>query len=150
MPTLSFGRIGEVIYVVHNARSPADDEWDAYLALCEQEKRSRPDAKVFLGLTITDGGAPNAAQRNRFRTILEGMNVRASVLTDSFTVRGVVTLMGMFVKNIEVYSGDDWRKAARNLDLPEANDVLLRDTLAAASAPIGPVKALASMVAWKP
>ncbi len=74
------GRI--VVTALHCARAPSDVEWDEYLAVLERALVDCGDGGLRLaGLTITDGGAPNAGQRRRVATIFADRRMRSAAVS---------------------------------------------------------------------
>src|SRR5205823_3860864 len=76
---------GEIMVVIHTSSPPSDAEWKEYmdgLASC--------DLLTMRSIVITDGGAPNSAQRKAINDLLQGRQVPGVVISPSAFVRGVV------------------------------------------------------------
>lgn len=87
----------DLIVALHNDIACSDAEWDSYLALLIPYKVKRRATDRLRGFTLTDGGGPNAKQRNRLvqtvDTTLESKLFRGAVISESATIRGIVTAL---------------------------------------------------------
>jgi hypothetical protein len=117
-----------VIYALHPSAPPNNADWDRYVDMVAAAVASQN--AVFdrlLGFTVTDGGAPNAAQRKRLvDRVMQGQRPRAVIITDSILVRGVVTAFSWLARTeFSVFKPSDIRQALREVRLPA--DVVLSD-----------------------
>jgi hypothetical protein len=104
---------GAIVIVVENAISPTVEEWNAYCAKVEATlHRTKPR-----GIALTDGGGPNAAQRNQINELLAGREAPSAVVTDSLMVRGIVTALSWFNKQTAAFSPLAITKALRHVDV---------------------------------
>ncbi len=117
MPNMTFKFLpsasgGGLMLVAHTPRPPRDAEWEPYY-----EEMVKHDPGQLLHLVFTDGGGPSAAQRKRVNEYLQGRASRASVITTSTMVRGVVTALGWFNSQIKTYAPKDLEAALKHLDM---------------------------------
>ncbi|MBX7194140.1 MAG: hypothetical protein K1X94_18950 [Sandaracinaceae bacterium] len=108
--SFAFSMQGDLGIVVHTHRDPSPEEWSGLV-----EALGRIDLDSFRTLSVTEGGAPNSAQREQVNRLLGGRQRPAAVLTNHLSVRGVVTALGWFNPLIRAFPTDG---------LPEALDYL--------------------------
>jgi hypothetical protein len=110
-----------VVLVVHDSNSPSDEEWDEY---CRNIGECLKDP-AGAGIALTDGGAPNAAQRERVRLQLAGRTPRSAVVSPSLLVRGVVTALRWYNPHTVAFSPANIRDAFHFLGLTssQANEL---------------------------
>src|SRR5262249_16125686 len=92
-----------VVVSLHSAENPADEEWEAYLAVIK-EAIDRLGLENVRAIAVTDGGAPSSAQRNRLNQLLGGRSVPGGVVTDSALVRGIVTALSWFNRAVKSFA----------------------------------------------
>ncbi len=93
MPAFKFRSAtrGERPYLVllHTAEVPADDEWSAYVdALSHTLALARGRVHAFVA---TDGGGPNAAQRQRLAHAMTRGDAITHIFTTDVVPRGILT-----------------------------------------------------------
>ncbi len=91
---------GVVMLCVENALPPSDAEWRGYC----RDVAVALESPTATAIAITDGGGPDATQRTVLNDLLAGRNVPCAVISDSLFVRGVVTALSWFNKEISVFS----------------------------------------------
>jgi hypothetical protein len=145
------GEFGPVLIAMHNQLPIEDASWDEYLDRGERVlKMVNGDLSRLRGLTITDGAAPNAAQRNRLRTRLGTGASKASVITESMVVRTVIGIFGVFIQGLKVYHPSDWANAFRYIEVPPDRHEDLKKLLGTMRAKLGPVRSLEPMLENRP
>jgi hypothetical protein len=111
MTSMVFERHDHVIIACHNRHTPSMDEWDAYLTLGITSGIA-PDKLCFL--VFTQGGGPDAMQRRRMEMAMRihGMVVAPSaIVTDSWAVRQIVTVISWFNPAVRAFAGYDAKGA---------------------------------------
>lgn len=90
--TVSHRIEGDVLYVRHNNRSPADAHWDELIEEVREYLKTRPMLRILVS-TKTSG--PSARQRAQINQVVREANatVRVAVLSASTVVRGIVTAL---------------------------------------------------------
>jgi hypothetical protein len=101
MPNMACTMVGDLGIAVHSAEAPTDAEWHVLL-----EMMRHADLNRFRGLTFTDGGAPNTAQRRRLTALVGGRPLHAAVVTGSPVVRGVVTALRWSIPEMKTFPPD--------------------------------------------
>lgn len=112
---------GSILVAVHNANTPTAQEWQEWVALCEQELRaSGGDLSTSSNLVVTDGGAPDAEQRTRItRVIVEAYTQpRVAVMTDSSIVRLAVRAFAMFNRDTRAFAPSQFAEAVDHVRWP--------------------------------
>jgi hypothetical protein len=92
--------MGQLLLVVHPSRPPSGAEWDHFVTFSREKQQKGP----IQMLVVTQGGAPNAAQRIQCRVLFESGPLPVAVLSDSALVRGVVTALSWFNPGIRGFS----------------------------------------------
>lgn len=118
----AFGKVDELMVIVHNKLPPSDDEWNAWL---EFNLRHVSPGTSLKCLVVTEGGAPTATQRltmNEKLTAHFGGNAnafRGAIVTASSFVRGVVTALSWFNPGYCAFSPAHMNDALVYLEVPE-------------------------------
>jgi hypothetical protein len=92
---LAWDRVGEVLLIVHAARTPSDAEWDQMMASPEAHA---PGALIV----ISNGVKPTPRQRGDIQQHFG--KIRSAILTDSVITRGAITALswfGMLIRGFE-------------------------------------------------
>jgi hypothetical protein len=87
LKTMAFTLVGDLLLVCHSSAPPTDEEWNRWV-----ERGRATDHRGLLALS--DGGAPNSAQRARTAEAvsnLAGEPPPFALLTDSTFMRSVMT-----------------------------------------------------------
>lgn len=79
-----FDRVG---IAVHDSVPPTDEEWARWIALSRDSGSMEGRALI----ESQHGVGPNAKQRLQMAEAIVGRDIRASILTESLVVRGIVT-----------------------------------------------------------
>lgn len=104
------GAVGRYGLSVHNASAPSAEELEALLNFIREGK--------FEGvLAFSAGWAPDAATRNRFRSVSSGL--RVAVMIDSAVGRVAISLLSMFM-DIKGFPLDAPEAATDYLRVPAA------------------------------
>lgn len=100
-------RVGRDLYVVvHTTETPPDVEWDEYVGGVSDAKKP-PIKGIFV---VTDGGGPNAAQRQRLLSSLDQRSARprVAILSPSVLVRSIVAALNLFAAQpMKMFSPSD-------------------------------------------
>jgi hypothetical protein len=104
--------VGRILLLCENMKTPSDEEWNECLKLLEQLKRAERLPAV---LVITDGGGPNAAQREALRRALNSQPIRVAVISDSPKVRFVSAAVALMNKG---------QKGFKRCEMPQAHAYL--------------------------
>jgi hypothetical protein len=94
--SMAFREIGPLLIQVHPAHPPTDEEWDAFLRVA-RKARGQGRLKV---LVVTAGWGPDVHQRARAREIAGDVPLTVAVVSDGPSVRGIVTALGWFNRQI--------------------------------------------------
>jgi hypothetical protein len=127
MASLTFGRVGNCLILVHPEKPPTDAEWDSYLAFLEENRGDR----VRL-LVSTQGGGPSAQQRTRLRTVIDrypGKKLTTAILTESMVARGMVTAISWFMPGLQAFSPNQMPSALDYLGIPRALETEITRTI---------------------
>jgi len=127
--------LGRVVVVRQNAEPPSDQEWEQFL---EVLREGRADFERLRVLVLTEGGGPNAAQRESLARTLAGKTVRVAIVTDSIAVRFTVTVIALFHKDIRSFLTSELRKAHAHLGLQLEEVIAVERELAALAALLRP------------
>jgi hypothetical protein len=105
---------GSLIVAVHTAQNPAPAEWAAFMKLLADAKH---DARV---LAFTDGGGPNAGQRQAFVHHAGKLGVRVPIaaVTGSVFVRSIILALSLFDHTVFVVEPPRHTEALRHLGVP--------------------------------
>jgi len=98
-----------VVYAVHDHTAPSATEWQGYLDLVAVALRKAGDPARVVGFVATDGGAPNAVQRQALAALLQReekgtARIRSAVVSESAIVKAVVTTLSWLLPSIRVFS----------------------------------------------
>ena len=91
-PTMVTRVVGQLVILRENDSTPLDSEWDAFLKILADNWDKFDRLKI---LVVTDGGGPNAAQRKRLETVLNGKPIRVAVVTDSAKSRFIASMISL-------------------------------------------------------
>lgn len=110
---------GRLFVVWKSEAPPTDLQFNALLQAIKSL-----DLTTARGLVLTDGGAPNAAQREAFAKLIEGKQLPIAVVSDDVGVRFVASLLAMVTKRIRSFSTKDLTAAFLYLALtPEETEL---------------------------
>lgn len=87
MRTMIIKSVGEALCLAHTKQAPLQDEWDEFVQAA-RDMIVRTGSARFL--VLTEGGGPDALQREQINNACDGHPVRAAVMTDSRIARGIV------------------------------------------------------------
>jgi hypothetical protein len=140
MKNMTFAAEGESMIVLHTATPPSDDEWAAWISALRKLPRRRLKLLIF-----TDGGAPNTLQRGTFLDHLADAQPPIAFVSNVPAVRGVVTALSWFNRNVKLFSPAQLREAFAHLNLTEEQGRALFSTAQRATAELGTI-----LAAFKP
>jgi hypothetical protein len=151
----AFRLLRDVGLVVHNARNPNREEWDAYLAM------SRAAADVvggdlgkFRQIVFTDGGGPNNAQRRASADLAKecrnGDKVRVAVVSRSIVARGIVTAFRWLGLPLRAFQPEELAEAFAFLVVTDAEAVAICAAVEELCASIdGPIRSAVGVPAYR-
>jgi hypothetical protein len=105
---------------LHTRQAPNDDEWKEYLNLAGRLLVEQMGSDKIGGLSLSDGGAPSMKQRNALNLLLQRRHVGVAIVSDSIVVRGVVTALHWFNRDISVFAASAMGKAVQRVGVPTA------------------------------
>lgn len=112
------------VVMLHGTSAPSTEDWREYLL----RLRDKDLTKVGL-LCFTNGGAPDATQRQELNQVIAGRYYARAIVHRSALVRGVVLAVSWFAPGVKAFSPWTWTSAAEHArfhpsDLPNlANQV---------------------------
>jgi hypothetical protein len=111
-----------VVLWLHSSVDPPDSQWDpAVERLIEVRRASKATLRDTRQLVISDGGAPNVGQRQRFfRDFSSGLPSKVAVLTTALSdpvKRGVATALSWLNPAVRFYEPPQFEEALAYLDL---------------------------------
>lgn len=108
---------------LHTAENPSTELWNEGMErIAEVKKKLGGDPSKVRTLAISDGGSPNAFQRNQlFIDLLEGKSKVAGVSTQlsNGLLRGVATAIAWLNPNFRAFGPDQFGLALEHLELTE-------------------------------
>jgi hypothetical protein len=107
--------VGDLGIAVFTADAPTDDEWKQMLDVVR-----KADLTKFRGISFSDGGAPNSAQRKAMHECTKGISVPSVVVTSNAFARGVVTAMSWFNPSIKAFAPEQIDDALRHLKVSDS------------------------------
>jgi hypothetical protein len=110
----------EVVLALHTADDPSDTEWQSYIELLEGAKRtSRGSTASVRSLAVTDGGAPNAKQRDLTSKVAGGP-LKTTAISNTLSnpiKRGITTAISWVNPAFIAVQPYEWEKGFKHLDL---------------------------------
>lgn len=105
--------------MVQSGSAPSDAEWNEFLRVVERDPAG---LRLFV---MTDGGAPNADQRKRLQTALQGALPLVAAVSDNIKVRFVAATIALFHSTHGSFTKDEKQKAYDHLrlDKKERQDI---------------------------
>jgi hypothetical protein len=117
----SCGGTLQVVISLHRHDSPTDEEWAEYMqALAIAMVALKGDKRGIRGMSISDGGGPNAKQReeiNEFMRQFTGGRGTISIVTANPFVRGIIKALSWFNPQARGFSPDQMTEAIDYLGL---------------------------------
>lgn len=123
MRNIVFKVIDRLFLVAYGTSDPTKEEWAGYLEEVERHGTDRTMHLVF-----TNGGGPNAGQRRKLEKLLGGRIVPVAVISDSASVRAMVTAMSWVNGEIRVFPPTGMYDALSYLEIPASRaDLIVRE-----------------------
>jgi hypothetical protein len=127
-----------IILSLHRKGAPSPESWDLYMKACSDAlTAANGNIRQLRGLSISDGGAPTAKQREQVNTFLsqsrEGRAILAIVTVDPI-VRGVIKALSWFNPQARGFSPQELPAAIDYLGLSPAQRAEFEPALAEALA----------------
>jgi hypothetical protein len=113
---VAFKLVDNVIVAAYGRNSPTDEE-ARQMAEFFRKIIDQPNLK---SLSYTEGGAPTATQRKLMQEVMKDRELLAAVVTSSALVRGIVTAVSWFNRQMKAFSPLEERKAFEHLGIPES------------------------------
>lgn len=114
---------------LHTAENPSTELWNEGMErIAEVKKKLGGDPSKVRTLAISDGGSPNAVQRNQlFIDLLEGKSKVAGVSTQlsNGLLRGVATAIAWLNPNFRAFGPDQFGLALEHLELTEYREDIM-------------------------
>ncbi len=110
----AFCLLDDVCLMAHWDRPFQDDDFEEYIELMKREARARPPARA---LNFSPNHAPGLKQRQRIKELTGAVPVpagmRNALISNSGLVRGAVTAISWFTKNMSLrsFAVDRYREA---------------------------------------
>lgn len=123
---MAFRVVDRVLVLVHAAEDPGDDEWMEYV-----QEIKRQGSVLLPQIVLTDGGRPNSTQRKLLTDVLAGRGMKVAVLSASTLVRGVVTAISWFNRDIRSFEPHALGHALEYLGVPTSQDATIQAALTA-------------------
>jgi hypothetical protein len=114
MKSCGYKFLDKLIVWISDEKPYSNAEWTPYAA--ELRRYVSSGAKAHI-LVLTDGGAPNAAQRQLTTDLLD--RIRTAVVSQSRLARGAVTVFSWFNADMRAFSPLDIVEAFRFLGITE-------------------------------
>ena len=134
MKTMSFAVDGDTMIVLHTASAPSELEWTSWLAALRMMPKQRLKMLIF-----TDGGVPNTLQRGSFLDVLADAQPPIAFVSNVPDVRGVVTAISWFNKNVKLFTPAKLAEAFAHLGVNPERGRALYSTAQRATAQLGTV-----------
>jgi hypothetical protein len=123
--TIEIGGLG-VILSLHTSVNPTPESWLRYLDVLRAVlKEHRGNVDELRSLVISDGGAPNAAQRKQVMDVVHGKPNKIGVITNSLDnplKRGVATALTWLNPAFRAVLPARWSEIFAHLDLHQHVD----------------------------
>lgn len=121
--TITIGSYGVVLWL-HGTVDPSREDWERGLHATTRLCRSLGgDLTKLRSLVVTDGAAPNSAQRKQMsEEVFDDKPYKLAVITNSLDnpiKRGVATALAWMNPTFLAVTPDRWRDALRHLDLAD-------------------------------
>ncbi len=135
-----------VVLWLHTDIDPPASQWNTTVAsLIELRQARKLAVERIRQLVISDGGAPNAFQRNRLtRDLHDGLPCKLAVVTTVLSnpiKRGIATALSWVNPSVRFYEPSGFLEALEYLDLADELDAIWRE-YQLLDTRIGPVRAL--------
>lgn len=138
-----------IVCALHSKRSPSDAEWDEYLGhVRDARELTRGGISAVNAVVVTDGGAPDAAQRKRLADVVRGWEPLAAVISESLLVRGVVTALAWLGMSVRFFPVNEVSAALSWAAVPESeHEALLAEINVLAKTLDGGVRTAEELIA---
>jgi len=140
-----------LLYAVHDHVAPTPEEWRDYVDAARGVVR-RVGADRAAGLAVTDGGSPDAQQRQQVITMIREEDggrvdrIRSAVISESLIVRTVVGAFTLLLTDISLFAPAGAWDALDFVRVPRSDAALVRADLEGLAARVPGVVALRSML----
>lgn len=96
---MTFAVEGEIMVVLHTTSPPSESEWTKWMEALRRIPVHRLKMLVF-----SDGGAPDTLQRGVFIDHLGSAQPPIAVVSNALAIRGVVTAISWFNRQVKLFS----------------------------------------------
>jgi hypothetical protein len=111
----------QVVVSLHRVEEPTDAEWSEYLeALSNAMIALKGDSRGIRGLSVSDGGGPNAKQRERLNNFMRRYtdgHGTVAIVTANYIVRAIIKALSLFNPQARSFSPEELPAAIDYLGL---------------------------------
>lgn len=119
MDRMGFNFLGSLHIVVVGERDPAPSDWNAYVAAIQAEAKRGASLGQIRTLVFSDGGGPNAAQREVASELRLGRSCPQAIVTTSGITRAAITALRIWNPHRRAFAPRDTGAALEFLGVPE-------------------------------
>lgn len=112
---MKWRRLGRFVVTVHSDRPPTEEEWSRYMGQADTYQPLE-DQRI---LVVSEGGAPNATQRQQLIDLLHDVRVPTAILTTSWIMRGSGAAVSWFNRSLRVFGPNAIEQALEHLQLTQ-------------------------------
>lgn len=113
--TMKWRRLGRLVVTVHSEQPPTEEEWSRYMGQADTY-HPLEDQRI---LVVSEGGAPNATQRQQLIDLLDNARVPTAILTTSWIMRGSGAAVSWFNRSLRVFGPNALDQALEHLQLTQ-------------------------------
>jgi hypothetical protein len=118
MRNMMWEQQGNVFMMLHRAEDPNEDEWRDFMETFKKLEFDKVRQLVF-----TDGGGPNAKQRQMINDVLAGRTTLIAVVSPSTKVRAICTALSWFNKKMAAFAPEETPLALRHIGVVSTLEV---------------------------
>lgn len=125
MKTFAYEMLGRVVvWVGSPTHSPANDQWDDYVAAVRKHVATFRDRSCSYVWSGGPGTGPSAPQRMRLAKVV-GPNIKVAVLLGHPVERGIATAVSWFLRGMKIFAPNEVHAAAGHLELTDEEERLV-------------------------
>lgn len=124
--TMIWRHVGRFTVTVHAAADPTPEEWNTQLAAIKR----LPSLADVRALVFSEGGGPNAKQRQALSAILEGTRIPIALMTSSNLAKAMGGLLGWAHPHFCVFDVLELDAALKHLNASALERPIVTQTLA--------------------
>jgi hypothetical protein len=115
---MGFKFMGSLHIIVVGEQDPAPADWHAYVEAIQAEAKRGASSRQMRTLVFSDGGGPNAAQRQVTSELREGQSTPQAIVTCSGLTRAVITALRLWNPHCRAFAPRDLVTALEFLGVP--------------------------------